>query len=224
MKYIDNLVDKITMYRLMLYFLLILVGLGFFIQPPLKLAISLLILISISWLTNTIFAKIFKAPTNLESVYISALILALTISPDNYFLLFISAIIANASKYILAVNRKHIFNPVAITLVIVGNASWWIVTPMTIPIILIGGLLIIYKLRKPEMLLAFFAVALLIPFLRGDSLRGLFLYSPLLFFAFAMFTEPLTSPTSKIWQIVYGLLIGILFNIRGISPEIALIA
>lgn len=208
----------------MLYFLLILVGLGFFIQPPLKLSLSLLILISTSWFTNTIFSKLFRAPTNLESVYISSLILALIISPNNYLYLFLTAIIASASKYLLAINKKHIFNPVAISLVLIGYASWWIVTPMTVPVILVGGLLIVYKLRKPEMLLAFFAVALLIPFLRGDSLRGLLLYSPLLFFAFVMLTEPLTSPTSKIWQIVYGLLIGILFNIRGISPEIALIA
>lgn len=207
----------------MLYFLLILVGLGFFIQSPLKLAISLLILISISWLTNTIFAKIFKAPTNLESVYISALILTLTVPPDNYLYLILAAVIANASKYILAIGRKHVFNPVAISLVFVGFASWWIVTLITMPVILVGGLLIVYKLKKPEMLLAFFAVAFLIPFLRGDSLKGLLLYSPLLFFAFVMFTEPLTSPTSRKWQIVYGLLIGILFNIRGISPEIALI-
>src|SRR3989344_5675468 len=188
MKFVDNILDKITIYRLMLYFLIALSVVGLFLMPPVKFILALVFLvvdptINLIWL----------------------------------------AIISQASKYLLTINRKHIFNAVAISLVVVGYASWWIVTPVTVPFLVFGGLLIIYKLRKPEMLLAFFAAALLIPFLRGDSLKGLIMNSPLIFFAFVMLTEPLTSPTRKIWQIVYGLLVGILFNLRGISPEIALI-
>ncbi len=73
------------------------------------------------------------------------------------------------------------------------------------------------------MLITFLGMALFIPFLRGDSLRGLIFNSPLLFFAFVMFTEPLTSPTAKIMQYIYGIIVAILISIPSITPEIALI-
>jgi len=223
MKLVDNYLDKITMYRLMLYFLTVLCIFGFFLQPPIAFGLSLVFLLTVGWLTNLIFSKILKAPTNLESVYISALILALIIPPDNFIYLFLGAVITNASKYLLAINKKHIFNPVAISLLITGSASWWFATPVTIPIIFLGGVFIIYKLRRPEMLITFLGMALFIPFLRGDSLRGLIFNSPLLFFAFVMFTEPLTSPTAKIMQYIYGIIVAILISIPSITPEIALI-
>ena len=48
---------------------------------PLWLLISTLFLVAVCWATNTLFAKTFQVPANVESVYISALILALIITP-----------------------------------------------------------------------------------------------------------------------------------------------
>ena len=39
-----------------------------------------------------------------------------------------------------------------------------------------------------------------------------------------MLTEPLTSPSSKLFQIVYGTIVGILFNFKGFTPELALVS
>src|SRR5256885_6988279 len=85
---VDQFLDKITMYRLVLYYLiaLLVIAAGFAtfgILPfsPVTLAVSTFFLVIVAWISNKIFAYVFQAPTNLESVYITALILALIISP-----------------------------------------------------------------------------------------------------------------------------------------------
>ncbi len=227
MQLIDNFLDKITMYRLVLYFLMLLAVFGFFLQPPLNFGLSLVFLITVSWLTNYIFSKVFAAPTNLESVYISALILSLIIVPaqnlSGLMFLFWAAVLTQASKYILAIGKKHIFNPVGIAVLITGivlnrSATWWIADIWILPIILIGGLLIAHKLRRIGMILAFLITAGLVAF----NFRFIII-SPLFFFAFIMLTEPLTAPTTKIMQLVYGVLVGILFSLKMITPEMALV-
>lgn len=80
--------DGITMYRLMLYslitLLIVAVVLSFLKILPfdtISLLFSAVFLIVTTWVNNKIFAKVFKVPTNLESVYITALILTLIITP-----------------------------------------------------------------------------------------------------------------------------------------------
>src|SRR5581483_9799229 len=114
---IDNLLNRITMYRLVFYELVFLLAagavLGFFgLVPlsPLYLALSVAIIFGACWIVNLIFATLFEAPSNPESTWITALILALIITPpsgplDHIYLplaLWASAW-AVASKYILAI-------------------------------------------------------------------------------------------------------------------------
>ncbi|HEX7542746.1 MAG TPA: oxidoreductase, partial [Patescibacteria group bacterium] len=117
---IDNFLNKITMYRLVLYFLIGLLFLSvifsffhFLPYDPIFIILESLFLFFFSGFINDLFSKIFKAPTNIESTYITALILALIITPaksfDNYIFLAWAATLAMASKYILAINKKHIF-------------------------------------------------------------------------------------------------------------------
>src|SRR5690348_1657312 len=121
MKFIDDFLNNITMYRLLLYYLIVLVIAGAIfsiigILPfnPWYYTISSLFLIAVSWIVNRIFADVFEAHTNIESVYISALILTLIIPPARnlHELIFLgwAATLTNASKYILNIKRKHIFN------------------------------------------------------------------------------------------------------------------
>src|SRR6185437_8528396 len=125
MKYIDNFLDKFTMYRVVLYYLLILLGVAFIYSVvgilhfnPFVLLFSAAFFVAISWATNNLFAITFGAPSNVELSYISALILVLIITPAHSFqdvmILFWAAVISMASKYILTIGKKHIFNPVAI--------------------------------------------------------------------------------------------------------------
>src|SRR6185503_21328981 len=88
MKFIDNFLDTITMYRLVLYYLIGLLVVAFIFClvgilhfNPFLLVFSTLFLVAVCWVTNKVFALTFAAPTNVESAYISALILALIVTP-----------------------------------------------------------------------------------------------------------------------------------------------
>src|SRR6266404_9423833 len=86
--FIDNLLNRITMYRLVMYFLALLIGvaaimaaLGQLPYSPLAILTSGFAFTFFCYLFNEIFARVFKAPTNTESVYITAFILALIVPP-----------------------------------------------------------------------------------------------------------------------------------------------
>lgn len=235
MKLVDSILDRISMYRLVLYyliFLLVVAGVFCFLKilpyDPFLLVVSVSFLTAVAWVTNKLFAKAFNAPTNVESVYISALILALVLPPIQSFsdlpLLFWAAVLAMASKYILAIDKKHVFNPVAIAVVLTalgfnGAASWWIGTLPMLPFSLLG-LLVVRKIRKDDLVFYFF-VASLMTMLAFSVIQGSDLLtttqlnitsSPTLFFAFVMLTEPLTVPPTKTLQAIYGALVGVLFT------------
>lgn len=244
-KFIDNFLNGHTQYRLMLYFLILLVAaavvLSFFgVLPfqPINIIFSTVFLVIVCWASNTLFAKFSKAFTNLESVYITALILALIVTPIRTpgDLLFLSgvAVVAMASKYIIAVNRKHIFNPAAFAVVLSAltlnyGASWWIGNRWMLFFVILGGFLIVRKLQRFNMVFSFLIVYSVIisvaAVLKGNDILTLvqnaFLDSPLLFFAVVMLTEPQTTPPDKKFQMIYGGLTGIGFNFA--TPEIALL-
>jgi ferredoxin-NADP reductase len=256
MKYIDGLLNRITMYRLMLYYLIALLwvalifgAIGILPYHPIALIASTLIIVGACWIANTVFAKIFSVPTNFESIYITSLILALIISPislqpfdwSGFAFLVWASIFAMASKYILAINKKHIFNPaafaVALTAIALNQyASWWVGgnLPM-LAFVLIGGLLVVRKIKRFDLVIAFFAAAL-VSFLLTSldynpvvTIEKAFVHTTLLFFAFVMITEPLTTPPTRPLRIAYGILVGALFSpaihIGSIysTPELALI-
>src|SRR5258708_39532175 len=88
MKKIDYLLDRITMYRLVLYVLIALIGIATLLAflhllhfSPLSLLLSTVFLVVICWATNTIFVFVLKLPTNLESAVVTALILAPILAP-----------------------------------------------------------------------------------------------------------------------------------------------
>lgn len=241
LKLIDYYLDRITMYRLVLYYLLVLVAaaciLSFFDiihYNPLGIIYSSSVLVLVCYLTNRIFSYVFKAPTNVESVYITALILACLINPFRSFgdmpLLIFAGVLAISSKYILAFKKKHIFNPVAIGVVLTsigfsGTATWWIGNTYLIPIILAGGLLIIRKIQKGQMVLVFGTVSLMVISLFSlqnanyltRTLEQVIMHSAYFFFASVMLTEPLTLPPTRKLQFVYAGIVGVLY-----SPQVHL--
>ena len=253
MTLIDYVLDRITMYRLVLYVLIGLLGMAailayFKLLPfsPLSLLASTLFLVIMCWAMNAILAHVFEVPTNIESAYITALILALIInpaqSPSDIQFLGWAAILAMSSKYILALYKKHVFNPAAIAVVITSfvpgdSASWWIGTASMLPVVLLGGWLVVRKLRQEDMLWSFCVAALMsvciMTFVQRRTvfteLNQLFVRSPLFFFASIMLTEPLTAPPTKILRRLYAVLTGILFipqiHIGSIysTPELVLI-
>lgn len=241
MNIIDNFLDKFTMYRLVLYELIVylvaasvlsifkLVPFSFF-----SIVVSSIFLVCVSYIANKIFAKVFEVPANVESVYITALILACIISPirsiaDLSFLGW-AAVWGIAGKFIFVINKKHIFNPAALAAAITAfflnqSASWWIGNVYMMPILIVGGYFIVRKIQRERLVFSFLAATLstiiFFTLLTGGNiisiLKEALLHSPLIFFATVMLTEPLTTPPTKLLQTIYGIFVGILF-----SPEVHL--
>ncbi len=252
-KTIDNLLNRITMYRLVLYYLIFLLGAAIFFSftrvlayNPYAILFSTAFIVAVCAITNWVFSRTFGAPTNVESVYISALILALIITPiqsysDLWFLGWAS-ILSMASKYIVAIRGKHLFNPAAFAVALTyftinQSASWWIGDATLLPFVLLGGLLVVRKLGRFDLVLSFLltsAAAILVSSLfsgvdLGQTVQGVVLYSPFFFFAFIMLTEPMTTPPTRKLRMIYGAIVGFfftpLFHIGSLftTPELALL-
>lgn len=253
LRLIDSLLDRITMYRLLLYYLIFLLAVAFLLSEAGSLhysaysvAFSAVYLTAVCWISSAVFAYDFDAPTNTESSLITALILALIISPVTTLAgaLFMTAAggLAVASKYLLAIRKQHIFNPAAVAVVLTAwgagqAASWWVGSAPMLPFVIAGGLLLARKVRRFQMILSFTATAYAatIVYTRlshghvAGTLHQVTLSSALFFLAFVMLIEPATSPTTPKWQRSYGALIGLLFppqvhlgSVYG-TPELALI-
>lgn len=253
LKSIDDFLNETTMYRLLIYYLGGLLGIAFVVSlfgnlgfSPVALLVSSAILLAACWGINRVFAYVFNVPMNHESSIITALILALLITPKlgQYDLLFLLAAsgLAMASKYVLTIRDVHIFNPAAIAVVLTAigphqDASWWVGTATMLPFVLVGGLLVVRKIRREAMVIGFllstFIATVVFTILsHGDALTALkqaALTSPVFFLAFVMLTEPLTSPGTKDKQTWFGILVGLLvppqvhiFSFYT-SPEIALV-
>ena len=237
MGYIDNFLNSITMYRLVLYGLIILAILGIIFSfagmlsfNGVHLIISAALLLAICVGSNKIFGYILKVPDNIESSYITALILFLILPPATTLregaILSVVGLVAMSSKYILNIRGKHIFNPAAIAAVLLavsgfGSAMWWVSSPsMIIPVVIIG-LLMVRKVRWSWLFISFIVAAFLYTavnaLLRGadftQAVLGIFLYGPAIFFGSIMLTEPSTTPPTRRRQIIYGALVGALYGI-----------
>jgi ferredoxin-NADP reductase len=252
-KTIDNWLNRITMYRLVLYYLIFLLGAavvlsvaGILKYDVFALLFSISFLLAVCWFVNWVFARTFKVAANVESVYISALILALIITPIKSFgdlwFLFWAAVLAMSSKYILAINRKHIFNPIALAVALTyytlnQSASWWVGNAAMLPFVLVGGILVVRKIGRSDLVFSFLiatvATSLVLSLFGGGNLIGdmqkIIFLSPLFFFAFLILTEPLTTPPTHRSRVVYGILVGFLFSPQihfggfYITPELAIL-
>lgn len=254
-KLIDKFLNQTTMYRLILYYVLslwvaalVFSFFGLLPYTPAALIISVVFIVSVSLFVNAVFAWIFRVPSNIESVYAAALILALIIAPlksiNDLWFLGGAAGLAMASKYILAIKRKHIFNPaalaVALTAIILNqSANWWVGNLYMAPLVFIDKLIMVRKIQRFDLVGSFFAVSLVtaavilgVNFLKGEDLLSvlqvIFFYSPILFFAFVMLIEPATTPPTRNLRILYGALVGFLFSFPQIgsfysTPELALL-
>ena len=254
LNFIDRFIDRITMYRLVLYYLLALLGGAFLLGmfkvisiDPTALAFSAVLITGASWVANQVFARVFGAIPNIESVFITALILMLILDPTTATdlkgvgLLIFASVWAMASKFIIAARRRHIFNPAALGVALPGllldqPATWWVSGVIwLLPIVLIGGLLLVRKLRRFDLVGAFAAVNIVATLVTSapseyvGQLQIMAMHSPFFFFAFVMLTEPLTAPQQRLWRVLYGGLVGLLaspnISIAGyyFTPEVALL-
>jgi ferredoxin-NADP reductase/Na+-translocating ferredoxin:NAD+ oxidoreductase RnfD subunit len=254
MNFIDNFLNRITMYRLVLYYLFGLLAVAmvfgaFGILPysPVAILFTTVFLLLVAWCANGLLAAAFKAHQNAESAYITALILALIITPgsptDASFVIFLiwAGVLAMASKYILSLDKKHVFNPAAIAVLITAfaigqSASWWVGGNLPLmAFVIIGGFLIVRKIQRFDLALTFLVAAFASDILTHPTvdpfttMQKVILHTPIFFFAAIMITEPLTTPATRVWRMEYAALVGLIFSpaihLGAIysTPELALV-
>jgi ferredoxin-NADP reductase/Na+-translocating ferredoxin:NAD+ oxidoreductase RnfD subunit len=253
MKKIDELLNNVTMYRLLTYGLAALAGLGIVFAligrlsfSPTMMIISLILLVGASYLVEKLFSRLWKIPSNAESSLITALILFLILQPavdlPTALTLLLAGAIASASKYLISWNGKHLFNPAAVAAAFLSftalqPAAWWIGSSAFWPFTLVLGLIIVHKIRRFPMVLTFGIVSLVLQVflftLNGQpvfsNIQNVLLVSPLLFLASVMLTEPATMPPRRDQQLIFATLVAALY-ITGwkigpvhIYPEVALL-
>ena len=254
MKIVDHFLDHTTMYRLVLWHLIALIGAAlafslFDLVPyaPVEIVFSTALILAVCWVANLVFARVFRVPANSESIYITALIVALIMSPVGLTdfrgigALVFAAVWAMASKYVFAIGRKHVFNPAAFGVVLpallLGQpATWWVGGNLQLlPVVLVGGVLIVRKLKRLDLIIVFMAVVFATLLATTDpahwamAISETLKHSPLFFFAFIMLTEPLTQPTTRWPRLAFAALTGFLFapNVHVgtfyFTPELALL-
>jgi ferredoxin-NADP reductase len=236
LKTIDAFLNRYTMYRVVLYglILLLLAGEALALTGGASvsaggLALSVAILVASCYAANKLFAWVFHAPTNTESWLITALILACimpgTDSPSRALYLALAGVIAMASKFILVWRGSHVFNPAAIAAVILSvtgvlPAIWWVGTPWMVPFTGLLALAVLRKTRKFTLFFAFGVTAgLLLLYINaglnglefGDTIKGIALSWPIIFFGSIMLTEPTTLPATRYYEMLYALLVGAIF-------------
>lgn len=147
-----------------------------------------------------------------KSALITGLILGLIVQGSPMLLAAIAAA-AVLSKHIIKIKGRHVFNPANLALFLAlflpVSQSWWGLSNLLL--VAVFGILIVAKLKMYHLVLPFLAlhaVLMLVALADIGQLASHIASGSLLFFAFYMLIEPVTSPARMKGRIVFGLLAG----------------
>ena len=249
----DIAIGRVTMYRLVSILLgalvvvsLVLSATGVLFFSPLELAAGLAVAVGVSVVSNRLLAPLFRVAPHTESAVITGLLLFFIFRPSLEPLELVAtataALVATASKYLVAIRGRHIFNPAAFGAVVVGVTGlgvswWWVGSGALLPAVAIAGLLVLYRTRRFALAGTFVLVSLaaIVPQLLANgmsidaALATPFTSYPVVFFAAFMLTEPLTLPPRRWQQLAEAGIVGILFAVPYAvgpffsTPELALV-
>ncbi len=231
---IDKILDRITAEQAMIWYtggllvIALIFGLfGFADIDATTLGFSFLMIAATCWLTNEGLSRLLRIPVHAPSNLITSFILTLAMTPVSAHSrvgvagLVVAAFVATASKFLIAIRRRHIVNPAAFGLlaaaiVVDQPATWWFAaTIQLLPFVVLGGLLVAYKTRRFAMIGAYVAANLIVtlitasPYRMISGLSDAILYGPLLFVGFALLTDPMTSPVHRHLQIAFAVVVGL---------------
>lgn len=253
MQPIDALLNKLTMYRLLVLTLggyialaILYAFMGKVSSTPTQLVVSLGLIVTSAYVADRWFARLFRWPTNMESALITALILFLILKPahsiSDALVLALAGGLSSVFKFLISWHGKHIFNPAALAAAVLSLSglaatTWWIGSSVFWPVTLVLGLAIVRKIRRFPLVSCFVVVSIVtqvVLFLHNHqplatSLHHFLVASPLIFLSTIMLTEPATMPARRDMQLVFAGLIAVLyvtaFSIGPlvIYPEVALL-
>ncbi|SEI54156.1 Ferredoxin-NADP reductase [Arthrobacter sp. yr096] len=250
---LDTWLGRFTMYRLILWVLIILVVysmvlniLGWLTFGLPQMLVHLALSLAVTYASNRLLALVFRTTPHSESSLITGLLLYFlfwpTFAPLDMAGVALACFLASASKYALAFRGRHIFNPAAAGAFITGLtglniATWWAATPAMLWLLVPGVFIVLYRTRKLLMATTFMVVATGIVGMEllsrgmtlGQALWQPLAQRPLLFFVGFMLSEPLTLPPRRWQQLALAAVVGVVFAVPynlgfvANSPELALL-
>ncbi|GAA2748675.1 ferredoxin--NADP reductase [Amnibacterium kyonggiense] len=195
---------------------------------------TLVAAVGASVLGDRLMAGLARARPVGESAIVTGLILFLVVfpstAPSALLLVAGAALVANASKYLVRVGGRHVLNPAATGLVVAGltgltGSAWWVGTPVLLPALLVGVVLVAVRMRLvgPVALLVVLGGALQTGVVVAGgtdlpSALALLPSTPLLFLAGFMFTEPITLPPRRGQRYAEAALVAVLLALPYLAP------
>jgi len=193
--------------QIALQFLLIMILISLFsVMIPIH---RIVFIISSCLLTQFFFDLKFSRKFNYKSSFITSMSLLLLIKTPHYSFDVIASVLAISSKFLIRMDRKHIFNPANFAIVMLMLFGWAWVTPMqwgqdiwVLLIVTLFGTWLCYKAQRLDVPLVFLFVTWALLFHRhvlflGDPLPIFFhrlSVVSLYVFAFLMISDPKTTP------------------------------
>ncbi len=199
------------------------------------LLIHSIVIIAVSVAAHMLLVKVFNAPANIVSTFITSYILILTITPSLVALDLAVAAVASATavigKYAFVYRHRHIFNPAALALFLISifgytTAGWWVGSAFMFPIMLLVFFFLFLKTRKFEMQLAYILVSsVCVCIVAWDSSWASALYThffswPTLFLAAVMLVEPLGMPGDRKHQLIFASIVAVLASVPYAVPPL----
>lgn len=246
---LDRQLGKVTMYRLVTIVLVALVVIyAIFTATGVIEGLStgdnlmcLAVLLVASYASSRALGLVFRVRPHAESAVITALLLFFLFVPvipvdgADLVWLAVAAVLAQASKYVLAWRGRHIFNPAAagaflvvVAQEVVGrddriNAIWQTAaTEKLFPFVAIGALLVLWRTRRIDTGLLFVVIATVLVMVRlvdiaapgqsfVDVLKVTAYSYPIVFLAGFMLSEPLTLPPRRSQQLTVAAVAAVVF-------------
>lgn len=238
-------IGRVSMYRLVVFALaalaviaLILSFFGVLAPSPQELVAVSAVLAVACAVTDAaagrILGKAWRWESSLITVLILLFVLRPTLEPLGLVGLAIAGVVASASKYLIAWQGRHIFNPAAfgaafltvlsVWLPDLGSAAWWVGSPFLAGPVILLGLLVLARTEKVRVIAVFLVIAVAVAFVRtsvqfqqadlafdaGDVFVKLLFSSPFLFLGAFMLSEPLTLPSRRWQQFTVAAVVGVL--------------
>lgn len=244
-----TLLGRVSMYRLVTIVLAVLAGVAVLLAAferldpsifgPRDMVATLVVLVGASVGSGLGLALLWRRRPHLESSVITALLLWFLYWPaqdvTTLLWLALAAVLANASKYVLAWRGRHVLNPAAAGAVLLllldevlggrvadgpPSTTWWAASESLLPFVAVGAFLVLYRTGHlalavafgvPGGLLTFWGVSGFYP----DTVSALeyVAYStPLVFFVGFMLSEPLTLPPRRVQQLGLAVVAAAVFS------------
>lgn len=179
--------------------------------------------IILSQLKTKTYPNLAKIKNGIPSAIISSMGLCLLLKTNDVSVAALAAFISIASKYIIRINGKHIFNPSAlgiIAAVVLTGKAWispgqWGSGAVILFGVLCLGFIITTRVQKLDTSVAFLGTFAGLLFIRQVMYLGwpvdFFVQSistgSLLLFSFFMITDPKTTPNHAVARIIWSMLV-----------------